>query len=420
MKNKTGFIHILALTVAMLVLLSTISVFADGIGDGDWVYERTSGNSEYYIKSYTGSSDRVKIPALFLTKPVTKIVDNAFLNNNVISYVEIPATITEVGDKAFYGCKSLEEVNILGNIEVIGAHAFYGCILLSTVNTDKVTDLKVIPRNCFSGCLNLKSFEVPEGVESIGDRAFFDCVSLESIVIPASVTSISDIAFKNCADVTIYGYADTYAQQFAAKNNIPFALVGEEALPTQPTTQQPTQPNTQQPTQPEDLPIPSTPAKETDPVNSIEASSSATQEDTQSTEVPQDPTAIDPTENPPEDTMPSNPINSEPEGDPFDTDPTDSSTANTDESNDPSEPSSDNQGMKTYIIGDADLSGTVTVKDATLIQKYAASLVSLDHNQRVVANVNSTGGINVKDATQVQKYCAGFLNILYVGQEIKI
>ena len=411
MKLKTRFIHILALTVAMLVLLSTISVFADGVGDGEWVYERTSGNSEYYIKSYTGTSDRVKIPALFQTKQVTKITENAFLNNNVISYVEIPATITEIGNKAFYGCKSLEEVNILGNVEVIGAHAFYGCVLLSTVNIDEVEDLKMIPRNCFSGCLNLKSFEVPEGVESIGDRAFLDCVSLESIVIPASVTSISDIAFKNCTDVTIYGYADSYAQQFAAKNNIPFALVGQEPLPTQP--------NTQQPTLPEELPTASTPEKETDPVNSTEASSGI-QEDTQPTEKPQVPTSTDPTENSPEDTMPSNPINTEPEGDPFDTAPTNASTAGTDSTDDPSEPSSDNQGKRKYIIGDADLSGKVTVKDATLIQKYAASLVILDKTQLFLANCNSVGDVNVKDATQIQKYCAGFLNILFVGQEVEI
>lgn len=412
MKLKTRFIHILALTVAMLVLLSTISVFADGVGDGDWVYERTSGNSEYYIKSYTGTSDRVKIPALFQTKQVTKITENAFLNNNVISYVEIPATITEIGNKAFYGCKSLEEVNILGNVEVIGAHAFYGCVLLSTVNIDEAEDLKMIPRNCFSGCLNLKSFEVPEGVESIGDRAFLDCVSLESIVIPASVSSISDIAFKNCTDVTIYGYADSYAQQFAAKNNILFALVGQEPLPTQP--------NTQQPTLPEELPTASTPEKETDPVISTEASSGV-QEDTQPTEKPQVPTSTDPTENSPEDTMPSNPINTEPEGDPFDTAPTDdASTAGTDSTDDPSEPSSDNQGKKKYIIGDADLSGKVTVKDATLIQKYAASLVILDKTQLFLANCNSVGDVNVKDATQIQKYCAGFLNILFVGQEVEI
>ncbi len=404
MKLKVRFTHFLAVAVAILMMFSTVSVLADGIGDGDWIYERTTGNNEYYIKSFTGSSDRVKIPALFQTKPVTKINDNAFLNNVVISYVEIPATVKEIGAKSFYGCKSLKEVQILGNVEVIGAHAFYGCTLLSTINIEKVADLKEIPRNCFSGCLNLKNFEVPECVETIGDRAFFDCVSLESITIPASVKSISDLAFKNCSDIIIYGYADSYAQQFAVKNNIPFALVGEEVAPTQPGG----------------TPSSSTPTEATEPTTSTDVATTPTQEESTSTEPPQESSATDPTEIPSEGTIPSNPIVSEPEDDPFDTDPTEPSSLESTENTDSSEPSSDNNGKKKYLIGDTDLSGVVTVKDATMIQKYAASLVQLDKIQLFLANCNSTGDVNVKDATQVQKYCAGFLNIMFVGQEVEI
>ncbi len=405
MKLKVHFSQILAVAVAFLMILSTFSVFADNQSDGDWVYERTTGNNEYYIKSYTGTSPRVKIPALFQTKPVTKINENAFLNNTVFSYVEIPATVKEVGSNAFFGCKTLTEVRFLGNIEAIGTRAFHDCMLLMVVDFGKTTALKEIPVHCFSGCLNIKTFTVPDGVEKIEDRAFLDCVSLESIVIPASVTSISDIAFKNCANFTIYGYADSYAQQYALKNNIPFALIGENNVPTQPDV----------------VPVPSVPTTVTEPESTVSTTATEpSQGGTGSTEPSQTPTGTDATEIPTEDTIPSNPINTAPEEDPFDTEPSEPSSSGATENTDPSEPSTGNQGKKKYLIGDTDLSGAVTVKDATLIQKYAASLVQLDRVQLFLANCNGVGDVNVKDATQIQKYCADFLNILFVGQEVEI
>ncbi len=399
MKMKARFSHMLAVLIAVFMILSTFSVFADGLGDGDWVYERTVGDKEYYIKSYTGTSEKVKIPALFQTKPVTKINDNAFLYNTLISYVEIPATVKNIGSNAFYGCKELKEVVMLGDVESIGAHAFYGCTMLMSVDMSKVSSLKEISRNGFSGCYNLKTITIPNGVEKIEDRAFFDCISLTSVVIPASVTSISDLAFKNCTGFTIYGYADSFAQTFATKNKIPFELIGNYVEPTDP-----------------DVPsVPTIPG--TDPVPTTVPEPSASENTTQPS---QGTTNTDPTEGRIEDTLPSNPLNTEPEGDPFDTGSTESSSQVTTGGIDPSESSTSNQDKKKYIIGDTDLSGKVTVKDATLIQKYAAGLVQFDRIQLFLGNCNATGDVNVKDATQVQKYCAGFLNILFVGQEVEI
>ena len=63
-------------------------------------------------------------------------------------------------------------------------------------------------------------------------------------------------------------------------------------------------------------------------------------------------------------------------------------------------------------LGDADLSDTVNVKDATLIQKAVAGLAAISGDQILLANVtgdkNSDGDIvNVKDATAIQKWVAG-------------
>ena len=50
----------------------------------------------------------------------------------------------------------------------------------------------------FSGCSNITSITIPDGVTSIGNYAFSGCTSLTSITIPASVTSIGSEAFQGC------------------------------------------------------------------------------------------------------------------------------------------------------------------------------------------------------------------------------
>ncbi len=54
----------------------------------------------------------------------------------------------------------------------------------------------------FSKCLQLRSVELPEGLEEIGQCAFADCCQLNGIVIPQSGKGILDWAFKHCIQFT--------------------------------------------------------------------------------------------------------------------------------------------------------------------------------------------------------------------------
>ncbi len=59
------------------------------------------------------------------------------------------------------------------------------------------------------------------------------------------------------------------------------------------------------------------------------------------------------------------------------------------------------------LLGDTDLDEVVTIKDATAIQKYLASLQLFVTQQKKNADMNSDGDVNIKDATAIQKNIAG-------------
>lgn len=67
------------------------------------------------------------------------------------------------------------------------------------------------------------------------------------------------------------------------------------------------------------------------------------------------------------------------------------------------------------IFGDANEDETVSIKDATLIQKHIAALETLSERAELLADVNENDRIDIKDATCVQKYLAKMVGYGLVG-----
>ena len=63
-----------------------------------------------------------------------------------------------------------------------------------------------------------------------------------------------------------------------------------------------------------------------------------------------------------------------------------------------------------YILGDVNGDGFVTVYDATLVQKHAAEITTLTGDALAAADTNKDGVVTVADATLIQKYAAEIID----------
>lgn len=166
--------------------------------------------------------------------PTLTVTDGALVDkteNEVVSFpractpVVIPEGVASVGNFAYSNCPGLTEITVPDGVTNIGNGAFYYCTDLSDVRIpDSVTK---IGYEAFMECTSLTEITIPDGVTSIGRRAFYRCKSLHSVVIPDSVTSIGSNAFLNCYAVTLSVGKDSYAEQYAVKNKIPYVYTGE-------------------------------------------------------------------------------------------------------------------------------------------------------------------------------------------------
>ncbi len=131
----------------------------------------------------------------------------------------IPATITSINKYAF-SSRGIKHITIPESIEKIGNNAFSGCNELREVVFSGVPKIKELEEATFFGCISLQSFEIPEGVISIGKECFSGCENLKSVYIPESVENIDYDAFY-----AYFGVRDFYINSIESWCNYSFSLI---------------------------------------------------------------------------------------------------------------------------------------------------------------------------------------------------
>ena len=170
-----------------------------------------------------GAFSSCSLTSITIPDSVTSISNETFSNCYKLTDIIIPNSVTSIGNRAFYACDNLTNITIPNSVTSIGFGAFRYCIRLANITiSNSVTSIR---DDTFYSCSSLTSIIIPDSVTSIGNKAFYGCTNLTSITIPKSVTSIGDYTFTDCNNLTIYGYKNSYAEEYAKTNNIKFAVI---------------------------------------------------------------------------------------------------------------------------------------------------------------------------------------------------
>ena len=97
-----------------------------------------------------------------------------------------------------------EGIEVLGTKGKEGEDKMYGVFQNSALESIKFSStLKTIEYNAFKECKNLKSIELFEGLETIGDNCF-QSTGLEEVTLPKTVKNVGDNVFSGCDDICVY------------------------------------------------------------------------------------------------------------------------------------------------------------------------------------------------------------------------
>ncbi len=175
---------------------------------------------------------------LNISSLTTSIANFALTGCSALTNIEIPQAVTQIGENAFNNCTLLEKVNITNidnwlkinfaneksnplyyahnlyvnnelltelnipeNITKINNYIFYSCTSLIKVVTGNL--LEVIEKSAFKDCTNLSSLNLGNSIKEIGERAFENCSWLTQITIPSSVRSIGGAAFRGTTSYSV-------------------------------------------------------------------------------------------------------------------------------------------------------------------------------------------------------------------------
>ena len=163
------------------------------------VVQPATGDMYAILSGYENSPEGIlDIPGLirlrettgFITVPVTMIGEQAFIDREKITEVNIPSSIKSIGNLAFNGCISLTSFNV--NSKNANFCSENGILF----NKAKTTLLQYPPAKADTG------YSIPDGVTKIEDWAFYDCNKLTVMTIPSSVATIGEYALNFCTGLT--------------------------------------------------------------------------------------------------------------------------------------------------------------------------------------------------------------------------
>ncbi len=155
------------------------------------------------------------------SNPLYKGAD-LYVNNKLLTDLEISDEITQIKDYTFYGCTSLANINIPDSVDKIGSGSFHGTAYYNDAGNWSDNVLYINNHLIRANSEIEGAYVVKEGTKTIADSAFSNCRKLTGITIPDSVTHIYDNAFEFCTrlEYVNFGTGVVYIGNSAFENCI--------------------------------------------------------------------------------------------------------------------------------------------------------------------------------------------------------
>lgn len=226
----------LILAVLLFVsLLNTLAFGEDTFAENGFTYKVNGGYAE--ITEYSGNGTNIAVPETLGGYTVTKIGEEAFCDNENLTFVTLPDTVKTIGEGAFFYCDALESINFPTLLETISDEAFAYCYSLSQI--DLPESLKSIGKMAFLECESLNSVTIPKSVTNIGEGAFYGLYGLNEFIVDSensAYSSLDGVLYNKDKTVLCYYPVGSKNTRFEAPDEVTkisdYAFYGTNSLET--------------------------------------------------------------------------------------------------------------------------------------------------------------------------------------------
>lgn len=116
---------------------------------------------------------------------------NAFFRSSISSELDL-SNAASIAESCFQECKAIKVLKA-PKLTTVGDYAFFKSGISSVAVNKDVSYGKYV----FTGCNNLETVVVEEGVTALSDFMFTDCTALKQVSLPSTLQTINWAAFKN-------------------------------------------------------------------------------------------------------------------------------------------------------------------------------------------------------------------------------
>ena len=137
---------------------------------------------------------------------ITKINGDAFTYTDLES-ITIPSSVGEIGRGAFTDCKNLKTVELPTGVELYG-----DAFSLSGLESIELKDVKLQGYFIFDSCKQLKSVTIKGDTPKIPAQTFEKCSNLTHVELPETLKLIGYNVFYGCSKLRKINFAGTMDQ----------------------------------------------------------------------------------------------------------------------------------------------------------------------------------------------------------------